>query len=251
VVRSQLKEKEENCENLEVEIVSLRKQIEKTIDQLNIRLKFGKCTKILDHILRFQSSTFIKTCIGYDEKQKTPKGDASTKVTKPSEKENKEKPKSYANILKGSTNNESNNEKGNDDQHKPYSFHKNNKNEFKRVVPVRRPFTIWYQNLFLGYCFFCNNFVHKSIDCRAYTRSDHVRNRNTGPYTTSKDDYMSNKTRSSHGFTNRNYNSFAHILDYDIESYKYNNYGHIARDCVTYPTTQTGPRHAKLSHYQL
>jgi hypothetical protein len=51
VVRSQLNEKEEKCKKLEVEIVSLRKEIEKTIDQLNRLLKFGKSTKILDNIL--------------------------------------------------------------------------------------------------------------------------------------------------------------------------------------------------------
>jgi hypothetical protein len=50
------------------------------------------------------------------KKKKTPEGDASTKVTKPSEKENEENPNSYANILKGSINNERNNRKGNDDQ---------------------------------------------------------------------------------------------------------------------------------------
>jgi hypothetical protein len=70
---------------------------------------------MLDNILNFQRSPFIKTGLGYDKKQKTPKGDASTKVTKPSEKENEEKLKSYANILKGSINNESSNRKGNDD----------------------------------------------------------------------------------------------------------------------------------------
>jgi hypothetical protein len=74
-------------------------------------------------------------------KNKTLEGDANTKATKPSENENEEKSKIYANILKGSINNENNNGKGNDDQQKPDSSHKNKKNEFKRVVPPRRPFT--------------------------------------------------------------------------------------------------------------
>jgi hypothetical protein len=104
-------------------------------------LKFGKSTKTLDNIISYQRSPFIKTYLGYDEKQNTPKGDASTKVTKPSEKENEENPKIYANIIKGSINNERNKGKGNDDQQKPDSSHKNNKNEFRRVVPPRRPFT--------------------------------------------------------------------------------------------------------------
>jgi capsule polysaccharide export protein KpsE/RkpR len=66
VVRSQLKEKEENCEKLEAEIVSLRKELEKTTNQLSRSLKFGKSTEILDNILSYQRSPFIKTGLGYE-----------------------------------------------------------------------------------------------------------------------------------------------------------------------------------------
>jgi hypothetical protein len=58
-----------------------------------------------------------------------------------------------------------------------------------------------------------------------------VRDRNRGSYQTFKNDYVSNTTRSSHGFVDRNYNSFAPSLDYDIECYNCNNYGHIEHDC--------------------
>jgi hypothetical protein len=58
-----------------------------------------------------------------------------------------------------------------------------------------------------------------------------VRNINRGSYKTSKEDYMSNKTKSSHRFANINSNSFAPLLDCNIEFYKCNNYGNIARDC--------------------
>jgi hypothetical protein len=87
VVRIQLKENEENCEKLEVEIVSLS-ELEKTIDQLSKILKLGKSIEILDNILNFQRSPFIKIGLNYDEKQKTPKGDKRTKVTKPSQNVN-------------------------------------------------------------------------------------------------------------------------------------------------------------------
>jgi hypothetical protein len=53
---------------------------------LNRRLKFGKSDGILDNILIYQRSPFIKIGFGYDKKQQTLKGEASTKVTKPSEK---------------------------------------------------------------------------------------------------------------------------------------------------------------------
>jgi hypothetical protein len=58
-----------------------------------------------------------------------------------------------------------------------------------------------------------------------------VRDINRGFYKTAKNDYVSNKTRSSHGLDDRNYNSFAPLLDYNVECYKCNNYRHIARDC--------------------
>ena len=81
-----------------------------------------------------------------------------------------------------------------------------------------------------GLLFFCNNFGDKEIDCISYARSDHVRDRNRDSCKTSKNDYVSNKTRSSHGFVDRNYNSFSPLLDYNTECYKWNNYGNIARD---------------------
>jgi hypothetical protein len=118
--------------------------------------------------------------------------------------------------LDQSINNERKKMKGNDDQQKYDSSHKN---EFRRVVLPRRPFTTRYQNLFLGYCFSCNNFGHKAIDCRSYARSDHVKVRNICSYETSKDDYVTNKTRRSHGFVITNYNSIASLLDYNVESY--------------------------------
>jgi len=90
-----------------------------------------------------------------------------------------------------------------------------------------------YQNLFLGYFFSCNNFGHKSIEYRYYAISDHVRDRNRGSYNNSKDDYVRKTTRNFHGFHNINYNSFDHLLDYNIECYKCNNYGNIVCYCTS------------------
>jgi hypothetical protein len=52
-------------------------------------LNFGKIAKILDDILNYRRSPFLKSGHGYNEKQKTPKGYERTKVTKKSEKEMK------------------------------------------------------------------------------------------------------------------------------------------------------------------
>ena len=73
MVRSQLKENKEICCKLESEIVLLRKELEKSTAQLNRSLKFGKCVEILDDIVNCQRPPNIKTGIGYDKNQKTPK----------------------------------------------------------------------------------------------------------------------------------------------------------------------------------
>jgi hypothetical protein len=180
-------------------------------------LKFQESIEKLDNILSFQRSPFINKSVGYDDKQNTIEGDVSIEVTKTLKRENKENPKSYDNIVKGSINNEKNNKKGNNDQEKPDYSNKNKKKEFKRVIPPKRHFTNRYQNLFLGYCFSCNNFGHKSIYFIAYARSDHVIDRNICYNKTSKDDYVRNKTKSSHEFPHIIYDSFSPLLDIECE----------------------------------
>jgi hypothetical protein len=51
---------------------------------------------------------------------------------------------------------------------------------------------------------------------------------NRGVYDIPKDNYVNSKTINSHG--DRNYNSFAPFLDYNIECYKCNNLGYKACD---------------------
>ena len=51
------------------------------------------------------------------------------------------------------------------------------------------------------------------MDCKYYAGSDYVRDINKGSYKTTKNYYVRNKTRSSHGFVDRNYNSFYPLLD--------------------------------------
>ena len=61
-----MKKNEENCEELEFEIVSLRKELEKTTIKLNRSLRSEKSTEILDDIINFQRSPFIKTSLRCD-----------------------------------------------------------------------------------------------------------------------------------------------------------------------------------------
>ena len=92
VVRSQLKGKEEICEKLEYEIVSLWKELEKPTTQLNISLKLEKSAKILDDIINCQRSLFINIGLGYDKNQNTPKKSSNYMAIKPPKKVNEGKP---------------------------------------------------------------------------------------------------------------------------------------------------------------
>jgi hypothetical protein len=73
------------------------------------------------------------------------------------------------------------------------------RHEFRSTTSQRRTFSPRYQYLFYGYCFTCNNFVHKVVDCISYGINVQVR-----------DDY---------------------VPPYNIECYKCHNYGHIYHDC--------------------
>jgi hypothetical protein len=135
VVRIQLKEKEENCEKLESEIVSLRKELEKTTIKLNRSLKFEKSIETLDDIINCQRYPFIKTGLGYDKSQMTTKEDS--KATEPPKKVNEGKSKSYVDVLKISINDEDNRKKENDVPQKIDIPSKDNKDIFRISFPPR------------------------------------------------------------------------------------------------------------------
>ena len=85
--------------------------------------------------------------------------------------------------------------------------------DITNVMP-RRPMTNIYQHIFFGHCYSCNNFGHKSLNCRGY-----------GKFRDYKKSASGNKPKV------RNHKFFAPLQRYDIECYKCNNHGHIARDC--------------------
>ena len=100
--------------------------------------------------------------------------------------------------------------------------------EFRRTPPSRRPPTFRYQNYFPGLCYSCSNFGHKVVDCRAYVRFESSWNRNA--YGNPRNQNEGNYFRKPREAFNRNYNSFG-VLNFEVECYKCNNFGHIARNC--------------------
>jgi hypothetical protein len=132
------------------------------------------------------------------------------------ERKNEEKPKTYAEVIKGSMKKEEckplkknipevQKTQEEDYRRRSSTFkpqrslnhdHDHPRKEFRRTTPQRISFTPRYVNFFYGHCFYCTNFGHKVADCRAYERNVQARN--------------------------------AYVAPHNIECYKCHNYGHIA-----------------------
>jgi hypothetical protein len=220
VMKIQMKKKEEDCEKLEEEVVMLRVKVVKL--SKNIEEASTSSVKIVEE-----------------------------KCHRSSKRKSEEKPKSYAEVIKGSIKKEEckplkkNIPKGQKTQEEDYrrdghqrrpstfrqprSFthnegvngredHDQPKHDFRRTTPQRRSFTPRYVNLFYGHCFYCTNFGHKVADCRAYERNTQARN--------------------------------TYVAPHNIECYKCHNYGHIAQNCrsMTVPSMkkETYIRYTKI-----
>ena len=81
------------------------------------------------------------------------------------------------------------------------------------IMP-RRPMSRRYRQIFFVHFYYCNNFGHKNLNCKEY--------RNLLSY---------NKNAPSNNPKERNLNSFLALQRYDLECYKCNNHGHVAREC--------------------
>jgi hypothetical protein len=142
LLKNQINEKEESCDKLEVEVVDLRKKVEKSN-------KFLNSSRILDEILENQRSPYDKSGLGYKEEV----ADAERSTSKehevsPSKKED--------NVAK-----------------QPSTQGKEN---FKRTKQGRHQEAIFrtpkqrYESTFHGHCYSCSEYSHKYFECRAYER---------------------------------------------------------------------------------
>jgi hypothetical protein len=110
--------------------------------------------------------------------------------------------------------------------------------EFIRVPPFRRSSTPMYQTIFFGLCYACNNFGHKVVHCRA-------NNKNTNNFEIHT---QRGYPRRPSETQRRSYNMFE-SLSTEVECYKCNNFGHMAKDYImTVPPRE--PQHNNNSHRQ-
>jgi hypothetical protein len=91
---------------------------------------------------------------------------------------------------------------------------------FIRVPPFRGSSTPRYQTIFFGSFYACNNFGHKAVNCRANNRNI----KNFEIHTQKGYPRRLSETQ------RRSYNRFE-SLSTEVECYKCNNFGHIAKYC--------------------
>ena len=96
------------------------------------------------------------------------------------------------------------------------------KKEINQTSIVQRRIYDRFQNKFDGYYFFCYKYGHKAVFCNGLLRNRIAWNN----YDISRFKYG----RRTQNILNNSYNSF-HVLNIELECYKCNNFGHIARNC--------------------
>jgi hypothetical protein len=160
-LKEKLEEKDKIIRNLEAEIVTLRKDIQKKNMQ--------NSSKFLDDIINSKKSHLDKTGLGYNQ---TEKG-SSFKTT-----EQETYPKRYAETIKGDRRIYKEDYRDTPPlrrvifQNQQPTDRLQEEEEFIRAPPFRISSTPGYQTIFFSLCYACNNFGHKAVNCRANNKNN-------------------------------------------------------------------------------
>jgi hypothetical protein len=215
VVRNQLEKKEESYHELEAEVVNLRKNVEKSDTQI----KFLNSSLTLDEILDTQRSPYDKTGLGYNKEgiSNPKKPDASSSFVKSEDRSNASltfiKRESKYDVGSSCSKNKRNTTKFiiSDDGIHSEAIH-------RPQIKFRRETPSWmnqrrYESVFNNYCFSCNVYGHKALDCR------HRGIKQVG--------------RVNNNIRCWNYNHVGHIAPhcYTMRCYSCGGYGHKAYNC--------------------
>jgi hypothetical protein len=202
VKKVQMIKKEEDCEKLDQEVVSLRKS-----------LRNSQVPKDLTHLGCMGETSYKEYVNTNKQVEERATQTVDEKWTGIPERRNDYKIDEYPRrppIFRNQR--RSNQYEGN---------YRRIDHEPRWTTSQRIPLTPRYQNFFLGHCYTCRKFGHKAINCRINERNKYARHMNG----------VNRRYGNNHGFVNISYNSFSSLMDKNIVCYKCNYLGHKARDC--------------------
>jgi hypothetical protein len=227
VVRNQLNKREESCHKIEAKVVNLRKKVEKS----NTQVKLLNSSMTLDEILDSHRSPNEKYGLGYNKEEMSipKKPDASPSFAKGEDKsdaglsfiKSEDGSDTSPSFLKGESRydagpscskNGSNTTifRRSDQGRHPEATH-TPQSKFRRETPSWMNQRM-YESVFNGYCFSCDEYGHKSLDCK------HHRRKQVGSFNNS--------------IICWNYNLVGHIAThcYTMRCYSCGGYGHKAHN---------------------
>ena len=131
-----MEESNQEREELEAKVVSLREEVKKGKTIQN----YANNSRALEELINNKQSYNEKTSIGYKEEEAGP---STTKYNEPMRSD------MHVDFI------------GQDSQEQPW-----------KTIP-RRKFPSRYQHIFYGYCYSCGKFGHKAVECRTYPRNEY------------------------------------------------------------------------------
>jgi hypothetical protein len=172
-----LKEAETRGEKLEVEVVTIKKDLEKFQALYHQNLTSIKTSEGLASILNQQRNSKLKTGFGYEEGSSSgqPSNKESIKFVKSTTIDNnkpaetKEENQSTRRSEGKTTRTESVQQRNNTSSTQRSHQHGRNQS-----TQGRQPFSR-YKEFFYGYCFYCSNFGHKDVNCSLRSRHEKSR----------------------------------------------------------------------------
>ena len=135
-LQNKLEERNQEREELEAEVVSLREEVKKGKTVQN----YANSSRALEELINNQQSYNEKTGIGYKEEEARP---STTKYNEPM------RSNMYVDFI------------GQDSQEQPW-----------KKIP-RQNFPSRYQHIFYGYYYSCGKFGHKARECHTYARNEY------------------------------------------------------------------------------
>jgi hypothetical protein len=169
----QMMKKEEDCEKLEQEVVSLRKS-----------LRNSQVPKDLTHLGCMGETSYKEDANTNKKVEEISTQTVDEKWTRIPERRNDYKRDEYPRRPPTFRNQRSFNQyEGN---------YRRVDHEPRWTTSQRRSLTPRYQNFFLGHCYTCKNFGHKEINCRINERNNYARNMNG----------VNRRYGNNHGFVN-------------------------------------------------